>query len=68
MEYSSEIINHFLSDVFGDILKREEATLAAGDLSLREVQLIDAICRTVDEGATTAPPPLPPPGRCRRVP
>ena len=50
MEYSSEIINHFLSDVFGDILKREEATLAAGDLSLREVQLIDAICRTVDEG------------------
>ena len=50
MEYSSEIINHFLSDVFGDILKREEATLAAGDLSLRAVQLIDAICRTVDEG------------------
>lgn len=50
MEYSIEIVNRFLSDVFGDILKGEEATLAAGDLSLREVQLIDAIRRTVDEG------------------
>ena len=25
-------------------------SLAAGDLSLREVQLIDAVCRTVDQG------------------
>lgn len=50
MEYSIEVVNRFLSEIFGDILKREEATLAAGDLSLREVQLIDAICRTVDEG------------------
>lgn len=50
MERSSELFHQFLSEVFGDILKREEASLAAGDLSLREVQLIDAVCRTVDQG------------------
>ena len=50
MEQTSEILHQFLSDVFGDILKREEDSLAAGDLSLREVQLIDAVCRTVDQG------------------
>ena len=50
MEQKSEILHQFLSDVFGDILKREEDSLAAGDLSLREVQLIDAVCRTVDQG------------------
>ena len=50
MERSSELFHQFLSEVFGDILKREEASLAAGDLSLREVQLIDAVCRTVDHG------------------
>lgn len=50
MEQKSEILHQFLSDVFGGILKREEDSLAAGDLSLREVQLIDAVCRTVDQG------------------
>ena len=50
MEHQSEILHQFLSDVFGDIQKREEDSLAAGDLSLREVQLIDAVCRTVDQG------------------
>ena len=50
MERSSELFHQFLSEVFGDILKREEASLATGDLSLREVQLIDAVCRTVDQG------------------
>lgn len=50
MEHQREILYQFLSDVFGDIQKREEDSLAAGDLSLREVQLIDAVCRTVDQG------------------
>lgn len=50
MESRSDVFHQFLSEVFGDILKREEDSLAAGDLSLREVQLIDAVCRTVEEG------------------
>lgn len=50
MEDHSEVLDRFLSDVFGAILRREEAVLAQGDLSLREVQLIDTVCRTVDRG------------------
>lgn len=50
MEERSRILDHFLADLSGAILKREEASLAREDLSLREVQLIDTVCRTVEQG------------------
>ena len=52
MENSREACNHFLVEVFDEILKVEEACLAGQfkDLSLRELHLIDEVCRAVDEG------------------
>ena len=50
MESRGEVLNQFLVEVFGQILKAEAACLAGKDLSLRELHLIDAVCRAVDQG------------------
>lgn len=52
MESHGEVLNRFLVDVFDEILKTEENSLASaeGDLSLRELHLIEEVCRAVDEG------------------
>ena len=42
VESRGEVLNQFLVEVFGQILK--------ADLSLRELHLIDAVCRAVDQG------------------
>lgn len=41
---AGEVLNQFLVEVFGQILKAEAACLAGKDLSLRELHLIDAVC------------------------
>ena len=43
MESRGEVLNQFLVEVFGQILKAEAACLAGKDLSLRELHLIDAV-------------------------
>lgn len=47
-----EELNAFLVEVFNDILKTEElyATRGYPDLSLREVHVIESVCRAVDQG------------------
>ena len=52
MEDHGEILNRFLVEVFNEILKTEEASLAAAyrDLSLRELHLIEEVCRAEDKG------------------
>lgn len=50
VESRGEVLNQFLVEVFGQILKAEAACLAGKDLSLRELHLIDAVCRAVDQG------------------
>lgn len=52
MEEQSAKINRFLVEVFDQILRREEAVLTAKypRLSLREIHLIDAVCRAADLG------------------
>lgn len=52
MEDRREICNRFLVEVFDEILKTEEACLAEQweDLSLRELHLIEEVCRAVDQG------------------
>ena len=52
MESSREACNRFLVEVFDEILRVEEDCLApeCGELSLRELHLIDQVCRAVDEG------------------
>ena len=50
VESRGEVLNKFLVEVFGQILKAEAACLAGKDLSLRELHLIDAVCRAVDQG------------------
>ncbi len=55
-DYAREL-NRFLVEVFNDILKTEEAYVSEGyaDLSVREMHLIEAVCRAVDEGADNRP-------------
>ena len=50
-DYTREL-NCFLVEVFNDILKTEEAYVSGycSDLSLREVHLIEEVCRAVDQG------------------
>lgn len=50
-DYTREL-NRFLVEVFNDILKTEEAYVSesCSDLSLREVHLIEEVCRAVDQG------------------
>lgn len=52
MDVQRETLNRFLVEVFNEILKTEELCLAeaGGDLSLRELHLIEEVCRTVDMG------------------
>ncbi len=51
MEQYSAVLNRFLVEVFNEILKTEELCLAGAyrDLSLRELHLIEEVCRTADE-------------------
>lgn len=51
MESKRETCNRFLVEVFDEILRVEEDCLTPerGDLSLRELHLIDQVCRAVDE-------------------
>ncbi len=50
-DYTREL-NRFLVEVFNDILKTEEAYVSQScpDLSVREVHLIEEVCRAVDQG------------------
>ena len=50
-DYAREL-NGFLVEVFNDILKTEEAYVSqcCSDLSVREVHLIEEVCRAVDQG------------------
>ena len=50
-DYAREL-NGFLVEVFNDILKTEEAYVSqcCPDLSLREMHLIEEVCRAVDQG------------------
>lgn len=52
MDQSKEDLNHFLVEVFNEILKREEERLSGAftDLSLRELHLIDEVCRAEEQG------------------
>ena len=52
MENRGKELNLFLVRVFNEILRTEERDLAGRfeDLSLRELHLIDAVCRAVDQG------------------
>ena len=45
-------LNAFLVEVFNDILKTEEiyVTESCADLSVREMHIIEAVCRAVDQG------------------
>lgn len=49
--YAQEL-NAFLVEVFNDILKTEELYVSEGysDLSVREMHLIEEVCRAVDQG------------------
>ena len=51
MENRRETCNRFLVEVFDEILKIEEDCLSGqfDDLSLRELHLIEEVCRAVDE-------------------
>ena len=48
----AEELNAFLVEVFNDILKTEELYVgeSCADLSVREMHLIEEVCRAVDEG------------------
>ena len=52
MDPYGKMLNRFLVDVFNEILRTEELCLADyyQDLSLRELHLIEEVCRTEDEG------------------
>ena len=52
MEQYGAMLNRFLVDAFNEILKTEELCLASScrDLSLRELHLIEEVCRTEVEG------------------
>ncbi|HWS42919.1 MAG TPA: MarR family winged helix-turn-helix transcriptional regulator [Pseudoflavonifractor sp.] len=51
MEEHGAVLNRFLVDVFNEILKTEELCLtgACRDLSLRELHLIEEVCRAAAE-------------------
>lgn len=52
MEQHGAVLNRFLVDVFNEILRTEELCLAGAyrDLSLKELHLIEEVCRAEDEG------------------
>ncbi len=47
-----DVLNRFLVDVFQEILKTEEICMGTAfpDLSLREMHVIEAVCRAVNDG------------------
>ena len=51
MDQHGEALNRFLVEVFNEILKTEENALSKAykDLSLRELHLIEEVCRAEDE-------------------
>ena len=56
MDSDRSFFNHFLVEIFNEILKIEEACLADGDfgnLSVREVHVIDTVCTAEDDGRST---------------
>lgn len=55
MKEEKKVVNHFLVDVFNEILKTEEYCIASSDfnLSLKEIHVIEATCKMEDEGADT---------------
>ena len=52
MDQHREELNRFLVEVFHQILKTEELALSRskGELSLRELHLIEEVCRAADQG------------------
>ncbi len=52
MPEQREVINRFLVEVFHELLKTEEDCMGSvyPDLSLREMHVIEAVCRAVDAG------------------
>ena len=52
MDQHREELNRFLVEVFHDILKTEELALSSArkELSLRELHLIEEVCRAADQG------------------
>ena len=56
-------LNRFLVEVFHDILKTEELALSSSkkELSLRELHLIEEVCRAEDQGLDNRATPLPRP-------
>jgi len=56
MDSESEKINSFLVSVFNNILRMEEASLKerAGNLSMREMHVIEAVCDAVTRQQNTA--------------
>lgn len=57
MEQRRKALNRFLVEIFQEVLQTEELSLSAGgeELSLRELHLIEAVCRAVDEGGDNRP-------------
>ncbi|MDE6281211.1 MAG: MarR family transcriptional regulator, partial [Oscillospiraceae bacterium] len=51
-DHCAKALNDFLVEVFNDILKTEELYVSEGysDLSVREMHLIEEVCRAVDQG------------------
>ena len=51
-DHCAKELNNFLVEVFNDILKTEELYVSEGysDLSVREMHLIEEVCRAVDQG------------------
>ena len=51
-DHCAKELNDFLVEVFNDILKTEELYVSEGysDLSVREMHLIEEVCRAVDQG------------------
>ena len=52
MDQHREALNRFLVEVFHEVLKTEELALSSvkGELSLRELHLIEEVCRAADLG------------------
>lgn len=55
MKEENLVVNHFLVDVFNEILKTEEYCIATSEfkLSLKEIHVIEAACKMEDEGKDT---------------
>lgn len=57
MQTEQEVISHFLTDAFNDILKIEEKTIETSDfpdLSLREIHVLEAVWKSETVGENTS--------------